>query len=119
MTAAAISSKEPDDVVPFTGLEVATLASDPLRASMRVAGVLTLTSAPLLTSVLGTHVSAGRRYLRVDLATAAIADPSVVDVLVAAHRTITDLGGLLVFENAGPQVVDAIRTAHLFTTPSA
>lgn len=99
----------------FSGLEVATLSADTLRASMRVTGTLIPTAATLLTSILRTHLCAGRRYLRVDLATAEITDASVVDGLVDAHRTIAELGGMLVFENAGPRVIDAIRndTLHI------
>lgn len=106
------------DAEPFTGFEVATLSADTLRASIRVTGILVPNTAPLLTSVLRTHVTAGRRYLRVDLATARITDGAVVEALVAAHRTISDLGGMLVFENAGPRVIDALRNDTLFVRPA-
>jgi anti-anti-sigma regulatory factor len=105
---------------PFTGaetypdLEVATLSADTLRASIRVTGTLVPNTASLVTSILRTHVAAGRRYLRVDLAGAHFTDDGVVAALVSAHRTISDLGGMLVFENAGPRMVDAIRSATLF-----
>lgn len=101
------------------GLEVATLSADTLRANIRVTGPLLPATSSLLTSILNTHVSSGRRYLRVDLAGAEVADPAVVELLVGAHRSIADLGGMLVFENAGPRVVDAIRGADLFVRPTA
>lgn len=103
---------------PPAGLEVATVSADALRANVRVVGDLVPASAPLLTSILRAHVAAGRRYLRVDLAAATVSDPAVVDALVAAHSDVHDLGGMLVFENAGPQVVDAIRSATLFVRPA-
>lgn len=113
-----MTSVVPDsDPTRFDGLEVATTGSDTLRASITVRGELAPASAALLTSVLRTHVVAGRRYLRVDLAAARITGPGVLAGLVAAHDTIAELGGMLVFENAGPDVVDAIRAATLFVAP--
>lgn len=108
------SDADATDAGPLHGLEVATVSSDTLRASVRVTGDLAPDTAPLLASILRTHITAGRRYLRVDLATAAVQDPGVVEALVAAHRSIAELGGMLVFENAGPEVVNAIRAS----TPS-
>lgn len=99
---------------PFVGLEVATVSADALRAGVRVTGELLEATAPLLHSVLGTHLSAGRRYLRVDLAQAVVGDPKVVDVLVEAHTAVSELGGMLIFENAGPQVMEAVRSVSLF-----
>lgn len=99
---------------PFAGLEVATVAGDTLRASIRVAGALEAHTVTLLSSVLRTHTMAGRRYLRVDLALASIEDDVVVEALVEAHHSVEKLGGMLVFENAGPNVVEAVRSATLF-----
>lgn len=99
---------------PFVGLEVATVSADALRASIRVSGELQATTAPLLSSVLRTHLSAGRRYLRVDLSCAVVGDPGVVDALVEAHTAVTELGGMLIFENAGPQIMEAVRAVSLF-----
>lgn len=96
-------------------VEVATLAADPLRASIRVTGRLDARSAALLSSVISTHVGAGRRYLRIDLGAAHL-DHAVIDMLVAAHRDLRAAGGMLVFENAGPLLVDAVRSATLFVT---
>lgn len=98
----------------FSGVEIATISADTLRANIRVTGTLVPSAASLLTSVLRTHVCIGRRYLRVDLATARIDDAGVIEALVSAHRTIAELGGMLVFENAGPQVIDALRTETLY-----
>jgi anti-anti-sigma regulatory factor len=102
---------------PFDGIEVATLSADALRANVRVTGDLTPGTCALLTSVLRTHIGAGRRYLRVDLAAAHINGDAVVEALVAASRGTAELGGFLVFENAGPRVVDAMRAARLSVSP--
>ena len=104
---------------PFVGVEVATLRADHLRANILVTGTLRPAAVSLLTSVLRTHLAAGRRYLRVDLAGADVTDPAVVETLVEARRSVVDLGGMLVFENAGPLVVDAIRRATLFVRVDA
>ncbi|GAB2480283.1 hypothetical protein GCM10027265_34150 [Jatrophihabitans fulvus] len=102
------------DAAPFVGLEVATVSADALRAGVRVTGELLATTAPLLNSVLGTHLSAGRRYLRVDLSAAVVGDAGVVDALVEAHTAVSELGGMLIFENAGPQVMEAVRAVSLY-----
>ena len=113
------ASRERDSTPPFVGLEVATLSSDTLRAGVRVVGTLQPSTAPLLTSVLRTHIAGGRRYLRVDLAAASVDEPEVIDALLEARRAVLELGGMLVFENAGPRVVDAVRRATLNTRASS
>lgn len=107
-------SRSADAAPTFAGLEVATLTADTLRANVRISGDLAINSVALLTSVLRTHISAGRRYLRVDLAEARILDLAVVDNLVDLHRAVTDLGGMLMFENAGPSAVSAMRGTSLY-----
>ena len=108
----------PDDSADsFSEMEIATTSADTLRASIRLTGTLLPSAAPLLTSVLRTHVCIGRRYLRVDLARARLEDADVIAALVSAHRTIAELGGMLVFENAGPRVIDALRNETLFVRP--
>ncbi len=99
-------------------LEVATISSDTLRAGIRVSGDLEPTNAGLLTGIVRTHLTAGRRYLRVDLADAGVADPAVVEVLVQNHRAVSALGGMLIFERATPAVVDAIHSSCLFVRPA-
>lgn len=100
--------------VPFIGLEVATVSGDELRASVRVAGRLEQSTVALLSSVLRTHMTAGRRYLRVDLAHAEVADSAVAAALLEAHTAVEAMGGMLVFENAGPRVMAAVSTDTLF-----
>ena len=119
MVQLAPRTNETTDPAPFVGLEVATLNSDTLRASLRVVGTLVPAGAGLLTSVLRTHIAGGRRYLRVDLAQAQIDDPAIIEALVEARRAVSALGGMLVFENAGPRIVDAMRQASLFVRTDA
>lgn len=120
MTAIALHAADPpvEHGLPaaeqFVGFEVATLSADHVRASIRVTGTMLPSAAPLLASVLRTHLAGGRRYLRVDLAAAQVSEPAVIEALVDARRSVNALGGTLVFENAGPRIVDAIRRATLF-----
>jgi anti-anti-sigma regulatory factor len=101
------------DVAEF---EVATTSSDTLRASVLVAGTLTARTVPLLLSVLQTHVRAGRRYLRVDLSDVEVDDVGVLEPLRAAHRAMTDLDGMLVFENVGDALGRLIQDGDLFVS---
>jgi hypothetical protein len=96
--------------------EVATTSSDALRASILVTGALSPRTVPLLLSVLSTHLRAGRRYLRVDLAGAEIDDLGVLEPLRVAHSVMTDLGGMLVFDNAGAEASTLLHDGDLFVS---
>jgi anti-anti-sigma regulatory factor len=111
-TVARDHAAPPLDVV--GSFEVATVAADGLRAIIRTTGPLTSSGSAVLIGVLRAHLRAGRHYLRVDVAGSPVLDPAVLAALTAAHRQVAAAGGMLVFENAGPQVVDAIRNSDLF-----
>jgi hypothetical protein len=96
--------------------EVATSSSDPLRAGIRVSGPLGERTVPLVLSVLATHVRAGRRYLRIDLTHAGVADLAALAPLRTAHSALTELGGMLVFDNAGDDVTRALHDVELFVS---
>lgn len=112
-------TRDAESAPTFSGLEVATLTADTLRANVRITGDLALNSVALLTSVLRTHIATGRRYLRVDLAEAHILDLAVVDTLAELHRAVSELGGMLTFENAGAGIVDALRGTGLFVNAAS
>jgi len=97
-----------------TSVEVATTGADTLRAGVRVAGNLTKPACAILVCVLRAHLGAGRHYLRVDLAEAPVLDPEVLDSLVQLHLQVTTAGGMLVFENAVPRVLETLRSSALF-----
>jgi hypothetical protein len=91
--------------------EVATTSADALRASVRTAGALTRPACSVLRSVLAAHLRAGRRYLRVDVGGSDVLESDVLDALTETHHQIAEQGGMLVFENAGPRVIEAVRAA--------
>ena len=68
MTFVRVQRRSTDRTVDASVLEVATVSSDAMRAIVRVTGVLTDDTVSVLVSALGTHLRAGRRDLRVDLA---------------------------------------------------
>ena len=97
-----------------TGVEVATIGADTLRAGVRVVGNLTKPACSILVCVLRAHLAAGRHYLRVDLADTPVVDPEVVGTLVQLHLQVSSGSGMLVFENAGPRVLEALRESTLY-----
>lgn len=109
-----VATQAAADATVADSFEVATVDADTLRASLRVVGTLTRPACAVLVCVLNAHLRAGRHYLRVDVSGATIADPSAVASLTEVHRRVAEAGGMLVFENAGPLVVDAIRSSTLF-----
>lgn len=115
MSAAVDSLPEAaSDSLDAVGFEVATTSADTLRASIAVAGEVGPGNAALLTSVLRSHLRTGRRYLRVDLIGARITDPRVLEHLAEAHRNVSEFGGMLVFENAAPQLRDMADDDTIF-----
>ena len=121
MTVAVGSS---DDLVHFDRdepgyLEIVTVESDTLRAMIRVDGALTTRSTAVLVSMIGTHVRAGRRYLRIDLARASVEAGAATDDLRAAHDCLAGLGGMLVFDHTDARTGCALRTADLHVSPTA
>jgi anti-anti-sigma regulatory factor len=98
-------------------LSVQTRTVDELRATVRVTGVLSDATAPLLTGVLDGHRKAGRRYVRIDLAGCGIAEGSLLVPLREQHAAMAEAGGMLVFENASDVVGAMLRRGDLFIHP--
>jgi hypothetical protein len=114
MTFDLSSNVRPTEIVDPIVLEVATVSADTLRAHVRVTGVLADHNVALLSSALGTHLRAGRRYLRVDVGAAGISGHKALATLAGIHTTITELGGMLVFEHGSDDVCTALREHGLF-----
>jgi anti-anti-sigma regulatory factor len=107
---------QPDPAPAHSGFEVATISSDVLRASVRVAGALSARTCPLLRGVLIAHLRAGRRYLRVNLAGASVDDLAVLEPLRAMHSSVAELGGMLVFDNASEEATEVLHGGDLFVS---
>jgi hypothetical protein len=90
-------------------VEVATTSADTLRASIRITGSLPRRAVPMLTTVLRTHLRAGRRYLRIELGRAELGMDAVRCLAGAADDAAT-LGGALVLVDAQPGVAEAIES---------
>jgi anti-anti-sigma regulatory factor len=88
----------PEDDSETDGFEVVTTSADKSRATIRVRGTLDPTTVPLLTSVLRTHIRAGRRDLHVDLTGAHVPDVAALDPLRETRAALADDGGLLVLD---------------------
>src|SRR5579875_1135718 len=69
-----------------TVVEVATVAADTLRASVRISGPLAGPACSILLCVLGAHLRAGRHYLRVDVSGASGVASEALAALVAMHQ---------------------------------
>jgi hypothetical protein len=99
-------------------VSVETLAVEELRATVQVTGTLSGATMPLLTGVLVAHQRAGRRYLRVDLGQARLGDRGVLEPLRARHAALSEIGGMLVLDNADESAAVLLRRGDLFVTPA-
>jgi anti-anti-sigma regulatory factor len=93
--------------------EVATVTADATRATIRTVGALTHSTCAVLISVVQAHLHAGRHYLRLDVGGSTVLDEQALAALAGAHRHVAERGGMLVFENAPPRLVDTIRDSAL------
>lgn len=111
MTTVARSAAPADVAVlpaPAIAFEVATTCADALRANVRVDGRLDARTCPLVASILRSHLTAGRRYLRLRLTDADPHDPAVRSLLVQAHREVARTGGTLLIHDAPVELVAAL-----------
>jgi anti-anti-sigma factor len=77
-------------------LSVETDAFDERRAAVSVHGDLDVSTAAALWSVLQRHLTAGRRYLRVDLSAVKFIDAAAVTAIVEVHHEALYRRGTLV-----------------------
>jgi anti-anti-sigma regulatory factor len=115
MSATATPPTLPVDDPGERSFEVATVSADASRATIRTTGALTRSTCAVLISVLQAHLHTGRRYFRVDVGGLTALDESALAALADTHRHVAERGGMLVFENAPPRLVDTIRDSTLST----
>lgn len=77
-------------------LSVETVRFDERRAAVSVHGDLDVSTAAALWSVLQSHLTAGRRYLRVDLSAVKFIDAAAVTAIVEVHHEALYRRGRLV-----------------------
>jgi hypothetical protein len=110
----SLASRAPLPAGDSGGVAVTTVSSDDLRATVRVAGSLSVGTCPVLLRVLDAHLRAGRKYLRVDLDACAVDGADVLEPLSSAHAAVSARGGMLVFDHADGRASEVLRRGDLF-----
>jgi anti-sigma B factor antagonist len=77
-------------------ISVETINFDATQALIKVTGEIDLSTAAALWAVLQCHLTAGRRFLRLDLAGVTLLDRTVVGGLARAHHELLERRGTLV-----------------------
>jgi anti-anti-sigma factor len=85
------------------------------QATLQLCGELDLCSADLFSAVLGHHVNAGRRHIRVDLSSLGFLDCAGLSALVEADHLLADEGGDLVLTHVGARAQRLMRMTDLDT----
>jgi anti-sigma B factor antagonist len=78
-----------------------------------VVGELDMSTVPTLRTAIDAAVRRGRRQLVVDLGAVSFADASALGALVAAHRTLAEVGGGLVVRNPSPALERVLRITRV------
>jgi anti-anti-sigma factor len=86
---------------------------DGARAVLRLTENLTASNAPELRVELKSLVAQGMRELVVDLADVRVVDSTGIGLLVAAHNSLSHLGGKLSVINANPDLLSLFTTFRL------
>lgn len=94
-------------------LSVETVGLDTLRAHVRVAGDLDLSTGAPLWAVLQSHLAAGRRHLRLDLSDVAFLDASALSGIVQAHHDALGRRGTLVLTGLNPNLDRVLQLTGL------
>lgn len=89
---------------------------DRLRALVKVAGELDRGTAAPLWAVLDGHVSAGRRFLRLDVCDVTFLDATALSGIARVHRELLHRRGTLVITGVGPLVARVLRVTGLDET---
>jgi len=89
-------------------LSIETVRVDDRRASVSVHGDLDVSTAAALWSMLQNHLTAGRRYLRVDLSAVTFIDASAVTAILEVHHEALYRRGTLVLTGITPAVAKVL-----------
>lgn len=119
------TAPRPPEDLPLTAdfPSVETVRYDDRRAAVAVHGDLDVSTAAELWSVLQRHLTAGRRYLRVDLSAVKFIDAAAVTAIVEVHHEAMYRRGSLVLVGVTPPVAKVLTltgvTETLFVATSA
>jgi anti-anti-sigma factor len=94
-------------------MSVDTAHCDARRASIKVSGELDIATVAPLWVALDAHLSAGRRYLRLDLSEVTFLDASTLGAIAHFHHRALDRRGTLVLTGARPPVTRMLRLTGL------
>jgi anti-sigma B factor antagonist len=89
-------------------LSVETVRFDERRAAVSVHGDLDVSTAAALWSILQNHLTAGRRYLRVDLSAVKFIDAAAVTAIVEVHHEALYRRGRLVLSGVSAAVAKVL-----------
>jgi anti-anti-sigma factor len=89
-------------------LSIETVRFDDRRAAVAVHGDLDVSTAAALWSVLQSHLTAGRRYLRVDLSAVTFIDAAAVTAILEVHHEALYRRGTLVLTGITPSIAKVL-----------
>jgi anti-anti-sigma regulatory factor len=103
---------EPDgSSTPGVRFEVHTVRCDALRANVRVSGNVDAGGAAVLAHVIESHVRAGRRFLRLNIAGVRTLGAAAVQVLAAAHDQLLARRGTMILTGVSRPMEARLRAA--------
>jgi anti-anti-sigma factor len=109
----ATSRWQDDSADTAARMVVETAASDTFRAVVKVSGELDISTVAPLWAVLGGHLAAGRRYLRLDLSAVTFMDAASLGGIAVLHHRALGYRGTLVLTGARPPVARMLRLTGL------
>jgi anti-anti-sigma factor len=113
----SIAPRPPDDLTRAGELlSIETVRFDDRRATVSVHGDLDVSTAAALWSLLQSHLTAGRRYLRVDLSAVTFIDAAAVTAILEVHHEALYRRGTLVLTGVTPAIAKVLALAGVDQT---
>jgi len=109
----ATAERRPEPRSDGPSMSVETVHFDRTRAIIRVTGDLDRATAAPLWAVLQGHISAGRRFLRVDLSGVTFLDAAALSALTRTHQELLTTRGTLIITGVRSVVARVLRRTGL------
>lgn len=106
---ASVSTWRPDEEL----VSIETVAHDSVRAHVKVAGELDVSTGPTLWAVLQGHLERGRRFLRLDMSAVTFLDAAALSGITRAHQDALARRGTLVLTGIRPNLTRVLQLVHL------